>query len=686
MLSTKQKEHFSKLFIKLIDRLPILLPAMLAAFGTVGIALLLLGRLDNILIWPFGIVASCIAFYLVWRAPEIKKPGSRREQIICNFLAIAGVLIWIIINFHYSSQNIFVYRDPAIYANTGAWLIKHNNLQIEVASVFGNLPGINGFSNGFGVDILRHGYVFAQGSHLLPLLLGLSARIGGTNFMLGLNSIIGGIALLAIYGFTRLLAKPKWALIVTATLAATLPFIYFSRDSYTEPLAAIFTFGALSLIWYAQVSRQKFLWMLAGLVAGAGCLTRIDGYISLIALGIFFVIMIALAKTKDHKQILFGAIAFITGAILPALLGWLDVARLSDGYYNTQRPQIYQEFIGLIAIAVVGIVVTIICWHTKLLYTIDKLTHKWRAQTAAVIVILIALFFASRPFWYIGHGSYLGMISGVQAAAGKTIDGTRNYAEQSAVWLIWYAGPVAIGLGLLGIVIATAKATINKNLLLIPGLCVVVVTSIIYLNQPSIAPDQIWAIRRFIPVIIPGIVVFGVLGIEWLMSKVNKKIPKLQNSFIAVLIVGALIPPLFISYPFLRAKTYGSQLQQIKQACQALPDRAAVIWIGETALTATQTTRSFCNIPATALVKPDKQQLQILASNVRESNHVPIIMIENSEIKVIPTKYKLVTVSKINYLTISGTLFTPPRNIANNNRAISIGQLQSDGSIKEINM
>ena len=58
-------------FAKLIELIPILVPLSLALFGTVAIVLLLMGRLDNNLTWPLGLLAALIGCIVVWRKYKV---------------------------------------------------------------------------------------------------------------------------------------------------------------------------------------------------------------------------------------------------------------------------------------------------------------------------------------------------------------------------------------------------------------------------------------------------------------------------------------------------------------------------------------------------------------------------------------------------------------------------------------
>ena len=91
------------------------LPAALASFSTVAVALLVLGQLHNIYVWPLGILAFITTYFAVVKSVKnLGRPGSPKEQYLIDLLVILGIIIWFLINANFAAQNIFIGRDPAI--------------------------------------------------------------------------------------------------------------------------------------------------------------------------------------------------------------------------------------------------------------------------------------------------------------------------------------------------------------------------------------------------------------------------------------------------------------------------------------------------------------------------------------------------------------------------------------------
>jgi hypothetical protein len=677
-------KQFTQVTGRTLELVPVALPAALAAFGVVAVSLLLLNGFHTILVGLLGLGAAYAAVRVVSRHyKNIDRPGSRQEQKRWDLVVLIGVVLWILVNLAFASQNVFVNRDPAVYGVSGAWLVQHDDLRLPLVDAFGKVEGLDPVGLGFGYSVSTPGELFAQGLHLLPAFIGLTGRFLGQNAMLRINPVFGGCALLAVYGFARLVARPRWAGLVTGALALTFPMIYFSRNTFTEPLAMIFTFGALSLIWAAQRTASRPLLLMAGVVAGGGSLTRIDAPLVFIALAAFFAAFLALAPRQARKERAIQAGLFAVGALGVSLIGWLDVVHLSSGYYQAQSKEFGQQLMALGGVILLGLVAVAVFWRFRLTRVLDKKTKTWRPAVALILVLLMAVGLASRPFWYVSHGDAdNALVRSMQFGQGKVVDGTRDYAEQSATWVGWYMGPALAALGVGGLALASAQAVRRKDLLLVPGVLVVAGTSLVFLTQPSITPDQIWATRRLLPVIMPGLAVFAAFGLDYLWTA---RLPFVRGAFKKPVwslgVVAIFAPLLFISYPAFGAQTYASELRQIRRVCETLPENAAVVWVGIMRENALQTTRTFCDVPSMGARSFGQTALATAAATARSRGYEPVIAITPETQVQTPAFARATVVSVENYALMPSTLYAPPRRTELETRIILIGSIETDGSI-----
>ncbi len=665
-----------------VERLPLAIPAALASFSAVAVSLLLLGEFKSILVLPLGFLAAAAAFWVVVRIGRTPFMSGGREQRICDLLVIAGVVIWACFNMIYNAQHVITDRDPATYAVAGAWLVNHDNLKIPIPSEVGVTPGLVANSLGFSInDTPGDTYVYAQGQHLLPALLGLAGRSFGMENMLKLNVVFGATALLAIYGYARLFGRARWAIVITAALAASMPYIYFSRDTYTEPLAATFTFGGLALIWAAMSTKRLPLWFLAGFVIGAGALTRIDAYLTFIALALFMAIFIGLKEKNERRVGLQQLLVFAIGLGLTGVLGFLDVRMLAYPYFQDLGKEFGLQVVGLGASIFMGALLVWLSWHTGFIKRLEHKTRPWRGSVTGLVTIGFILLLACRPFvvWYTDR---LDLAS--------TVPSAHSYAEISTYWVAWYLGPILALLGLGGFTLAAARAVIRRyNLVLLPGILVVAITCLVYLIKPSITPDQIWASRRLLPVILPGVAVFAVMALEWISREFFDEW-QFGEYFAGLAAVAIVVGALFVSSPLVLLRDT-AQLSPIQASCNALPKNSTVLLVGMAGQKIMQPLHAFCGLPTVAYEYaegsvPSAETLATVAGNVSKSGRQPIIGTFGSEERFIPASQisNLTTVNEYSYKQLEHTYLSPPQHIEEEHDSLRFGKINLDGSISPL--
>jgi 4-amino-4-deoxy-L-arabinose transferase-like glycosyltransferase len=605
--------------------------------------------------------------------------GGRVERRVCDVLVILGLLVWAGVNMNFNAQHVITDRDPATYAVAGQWLVNHDSLKIPLPDEFAGVPGVVSNSLGFSINNAPgNTYIYAQGQHLLPALLGLAGRSLGTENMLKINVIFGAIALLAVYGFARLLGRPRWAVVVTAALAASMPFIYFSRDTYTEPLAAMFTFGGLSLLAAAMIQKRWQLWFLAGFVIGAGALTRIDAYLTFIGVAAFMVIYLALTRKKERLVGLWQLLALAIGLLVTGGLGLLDVVKLAHPYFLDLHKEFLAQIAALVFVIIVGAVFVWLAWRTPLLKRLDKRTRAYRGSAIGLITVGFILFLACRPFivWYTDR---LDLAS--------TVPSAHSNAEITTYWVAWYLGPILALLGLGGFTLAAARTAIRRyNLIFLPAILVLAVTCAVYLIKPSITPDQIWASRRLLPVILPGVAVFAVMALDWISFEFFEQW-QFGEYFAGLTATALVVGSLFVSSPLVLLRDT-AQLGTVQTACQILPKDSAVLLVGMAGQKMVQPLHAFCGTPAAAYVDgvggvPSAETLRQVAMQASKSGKEPIVGLFGSDMALAPAGQpaNFSTAAGISYRQLEHTFLSPPQHVLTEQDSLLFGRLQPDGSI-----
>ena len=187
------------------------------------------------------------------------------------------------------------------------------------------------------------------------------------------------------------------------------------------------------------------------------------------------------------------------------------------------------------------------------------------------------------------------------------MDGSRTYAEQTIAWISWYWGPVTVALGVLGIAAAVYRLLRRGELRLVAPLGIFLPAALLYLTMPA-TPDQVNAIRRLLPVVVPGVLV-GAAAVLGLVARRSRALLAVA----AVLAVATVGFPASVSERVFLVREGTPQLAEVNNVCANLPADAALLVTGGLATTYQQTARSACdNLPVAGLADP-----QVRPDNLR---------------------------------------------------------------------
>jgi hypothetical protein len=314
---------------------------------------------------------------------------------------------------------------------------------------------------------------------------------------------------------------------------------------------------------------------------------------------------------------LYGAV--LIGAVPVAVLGTIDVRWRSRLYYVALRSQVIHLYLAMIASIVISLLLVLL-WPRLPRARDWVLARRAGISTVACWIVggLLILAWSLRPAIEhpVGTTTPLGTL---EKAEGLTISAYRTLSEQSLVWISWYIGPVALTLAIAGVCVLVAR-TIRSGawapfvvLLMAGGV------TAIYIDNPSISPDQIFAMRRFVPGVLPLFVLAAAVAVE-LVAVTAMRLLKSATWPRNVIVAGSLALvafPLATTWPVAKFQPQANYLGTVDQTCATIGKNAAVIfpWDDIDRLTMPQTIRTFCNVPAASLTSAatDAQIRQIAA-------------------------------------------------------------------------
>lgn len=593
------------------------------AFAIVAPVLMLVRNFHPL---PAGAGTTVLAALLIryWTRAVPQEDPARRLGGASPLLRVAlGALLLAsgISGLIFSSEHVETDRDPGVYVNAGRWLAEHGTLLVD--------PAVDGFAdatvNPLDVEVeedpplftsagyyghahrfgLPEDQLYPRFFHTFSAFLAVGDWVGGHAWLVRVNALIGAVALLMVFAFAARVTRPWLALGAAAALAVNLAQVYFQRDAFTEPLTQLFLFGGLWALWEASRHLRVGRGVIAGLALGATCLVRVDSFLFLVPLAVALVVHALRARRRSrwyprHRRFV---VAVASGTGLTAGLGLLQGLLLSPPYVLEFRRPLAAVAAALVVVLVGG---SFMVHRPDLLRSVrDRLLRARRPTGVAAVSAILGgalIAYGLRPELDVGLASSPnGFVESLQAQAGVSRNGYRNYAELSMRWLGWYLGPVGLAAGVLGWARGWWGAVGGRIPRMLPFLFVFSLTTFFYVGRPMITPDQVWAMRRFLPVTIPGFFVLAFWTAGWLWVDRPRR-GRLRRGGAALIAAGTLA---FSTWTLAGVPTAHGQrtLPVIGDLCRRLPEGSGVIVAHDDQLhlRLTQTLRGFCGTPAAYL-------------------------------------------------------------------------------------
>lgn len=522
--------------------------------------------------------AAAVVAGLAWRLVADPLPLDRTSVRGAGW-ALGLATGWVAANAWAAGEVLLVQRDPGFLTLEGLWLSTNADPDIPLrsaAEVAARIPELSVVSDAFW----RAGdHLYAQGAKTFPGLIAMAGWVAGQPGVLAANLVIGALALLAVYDVGRRLIGPGWALLPMAALALTTPMIYFSRTPFTEPTNIVLTFGGLAVLWGAWRTPRLWPVALGCAMVGASALARIDG--AAVGAGLILALGLVAAGTRDRQLRRHRTRGFLLGSAvvgLMVLLGYLDVRVHSAGYL-ADHAWLYRPLVALLVASFIAAAVGVAVSHWTALPAWAARHARTLGTVAGLAVLVVCVGLAVRPLLWQEHRVVRGsaqewFVAAFQRAAGVAVDGTRSYDEMTVVWLFWYLGPATLVLAALGAALLARRGVGLRRPELVAFLVVIGVPSLLYLVRPSITPDQIWAMRRFLPAVLPG----ALLCAGWLAARLVAGARGSWQQAGAWGIVGLvmLAPPATWGTLVLTPE-YTGRVDQVAQLCALTEGRKVVV-------------------------------------------------------------------------------------------------------------
>ncbi len=550
----------------------------------------------------------------------------------------AGFAVW---QSHQNSAQVLTDRAPGAYFQFGYWIAEHGSLPIpaSLTAFGGSHTGLSFASFAF---ISQGSAVIPQLAAGLPITLAAGLWAHGLPGGVAMSPLLGACGVLTVGGLTGRLAGPQWAPAGAFLLALTLPEVYTSRSAFSEVLAQILLFGGLCLVVDSLLARRpQMLAATGGLLMGLTVLAEIRSLLYLLPVIVFLGVLLADRRPQGFP---FGG-----GLLLGVGYGLAGGYLLSGPMMAALAPQLGRTALAAAAFLLVTAAGAAGALSGPARRPVGQLLAarplRWLPEAAAVVVVLAAGAFLIRPYVQTVTGPADPYVAALQQIAQLPVNPHRLYAEDSLYWVIWYLGAPALLLGVVGLALLTQRclrALINwrdptrvARVWALP-LLVIGWGAVTVLWRPSTTPDQPWASRQLVPVLIPGLIAAAIWVCALLAARATERGagPAAVTAVVACFVAALAVPPtatLFgigarpASSPVLRPargglallRTSAGQMAAVAQVCAALPQNSSVLLLDQvSAREFTQVIRGMCGVPAAVMAGAAPSQVDAVVNEI----------------------------------------------------------------------
>ena len=631
----------------LLSRLSVLPALLVAAWLLAGLPLLLAGHFTALLMLVVSIPLVLIIVPAGLRWTPGRSAGAFGVQSMemrgTPWWAVAGVVAVAIAfgvdQMIYHSQFIIVTRDPASYIQFANWISHHGSLPIpQDQAAFGGTHHVLRFASFAFYQVGSS--VVPQFMAGLPMVLASGFWVGGLGSAAAMGPILGACAVLTFGGLAARLAGPRWAPVAALALAISLPEIYTSRSTYSEPLAQVLLLGGLCLLvdsLNADGVGVRILAALGGLALGLTVLVRIDGVGDILPVVPYLGLLIIGRRPQ--------AMPFLAGLAVGGGYGVIDGSVLSIPYVRS----IHAALVPLVAVSVIVLVATLLAIAVRWDKGAPNLSRAWLPNAAAAVVVMVVIGFAVRPYVQTARNPALAKtqagraMAAFQRADHLPVDPSRQYYELSLHWVFWYIGVPAVILGTLGAALLSRRCLRGQAPAWTLPLAIFAWATVTTLYRPSIVPDQPWASRRLVPTVLPAFIVLGVWALGWLSGWLRRKNThqvvrvSLLACGIALMVLPAAVTTLGLRFTngtlaadgLAFTRTQQGEVEAIQSLCAALPHDASVVFlngVGGDESWLAEAVRGTCNVPVASIGRADPANVAPVVRGTYEAGRQPVLL------------------------------------------------------------
>jgi hypothetical protein len=408
--------------------------------------------------------------------------------------------------------------------------------------------------------------------------------------------------------------------------------------------------------WRHWITPQRAIMVLGGLALGLAAAVRVDGLLDVLP-AIPFVGLLLVRRSA-------AVLAFCSGLALGAGYGLADGYLLAGPFIDRLAPM--PAVIGLIAasLAIMTLAGVVLLRRPLVRARLRKLSAarplRWLPDAGGLLAVAAFIFLAVRPYLQIvrerASRASADYVAHLQRLEHLPVDPGRLYAEDTLYWVIWYVGIPTLLLGAFGVALLVRwclRALLSwhdppdaARIWALP-LMIICCGSAAVLWQPETVPDQPWASRRLVPLVLPGLILCAIWASAWFCRRARSRgASRPAASVVAAFCVVALLVPtvattfglglthsgpggsLRLSADGLALKRTGSgEVGAVNQLCSSLGPSASVLILDRlVADQFSQVIRGMCGVPVASMTGQPPQAVQNALAGIEQARRRPVLL------------------------------------------------------------
>jgi hypothetical protein len=490
-----------------------------AMVATASLALAEVGRHDGWLALGLGLAATGLLAAVMWLSGP--RPVVRVDRVEIGLVAVAGVAaaFFFLPGFPYASVD----KDPGVYVAHAFAIAREGDVSIPDEVLARDLnPRIELGTRypGLWLDHSDPDVVTPQFYHLYPATLATANDLVGSSGVFNTSPVLAVVSVCLLAMAARRAAGTAVAVVFAALLITSMMQVWQAKYPSTEILAQFLLAGALLGGVLAVDRRWAGGALAAGVLLSVGFLARPDGFLYIVLAATVVGMAIALDRF-DRRSVLLGV-----GLALPFPYAAWNAYELRTEYSSVNSVPSLTVLLSvcglllLVGLAVRCLLVLADRWRRERVRRSDpeggtrqtpsdidlpELLRRWRQPLGVLVSVVLGLTLLA--LWH--REDLLGTDYVYSHFRERTI---RSLDELNIKWLSWFVtlrGLVVVWLGL--VVVAVTKTKASLYLLLLPGVVLIPV----YLWDARISMRLMWWVRRYVPAVLPALMLLMALAIAW---------------------------------------------------------------------------------------------------------------------------------------------------------------------------